>query len=323
MKSTKQSVCNGDGFTLSLLGATELTNITYQWQKRPVGASTFTDINEANKTFLNINDYQQTTEFRCKVTCISTMDSSFSDILAVAILSLPINLGADTTVCNGNTLNLDAGVGGTEYEWSTGNDTRMISISEGDRYWARISNSEGCIGMDTIMVSFLGKPSAAGINASAYDLTYVFRVTDAKDVIAYEWRFGDGKTDNAPNPLHIYEKAGIYNVSVVLTNECDSITLNQSITATEPPPTGIDAAGSVSGMNIYPVPVKGLLHLNAPATMKGADIVVWDIDGKQKDLRRISGGESVQINTSLWPSGIYIIKIISDKGVDMRKIIVE
>src|SRR5690606_19578657 len=91
--TTKQSVCTGDGFKLSLNGATELTNITYQWQQRPVGSSNFTDMNGATKTFVNVTDYQQTTEFRCKVTCTSTMDSSFSDTLAVAILSLPINLG--------------------------------------------------------------------------------------------------------------------------------------------------------------------------------------------------------------------------------------
>ncbi len=322
VNTTKQSVCHSGSFTLSLEDVTRLTNIAYQWQERPHGSSDFTDIAGGDKTFLNVQNHQQTTEYRCKVTCTSTLDSTYSDTLAVAILSLPINLGRDTTICDGEALTLDAGVGGTDYEWSNGMTSRTITITDPDIYWAKISNSEGCIGSDTITVSMPGTPSGTAINATAYGLTYAFSVANALDVTTYEWTFGDGNTGSGPSPVHTYDTGGTYAVTVILGNDCDSNTISRQVTAVAPT-TGISLSPESSPIKIFPVPARDVLHITADATIRIDDVYVFDINGKQLLRTGKPATGNIQINTAAWPSGIYLIKILSDKGSEMHRIVVE
>jgi len=39
-------------------------------------------------------------------------------------------------------------------------------------------------------------------------------------IIKWEWDFGDGTTSNEQNPVHSYDSAGEYNVSLTVTNDC-------------------------------------------------------------------------------------------------------
>lgn len=50
------------------------------------------------------------------------------------------------------------------------------------------------------------------------------------------WDFGDGTTSTQQNPSHAYISDGVYNVSLVVTNNMGSDTMIQQITMTLPPP---------------------------------------------------------------------------------------
>ncbi len=45
----------------------------------------------------------------------------------------------------------------------------------------------------------------------------------------YLWVFGDGTTSTDPNPNHVYDSAGVYDVTLVLTNECGADSLTQTV----------------------------------------------------------------------------------------------
>jgi PKD repeat protein len=53
--------------------------------------------------------------------------------------------------------------------------------------------------------------------------------------VGYEWDFGDGSTSTEKEPVHTYETAGIYTVSLTVTNPNgeDSVTREALIEATE------------------------------------------------------------------------------------------
>lgn len=63
-----------------------------------------------------------------------------------------IDLGPDTTLCNGATLTLDAGPGGTGYAWSTGETTQTITVSTADDYSVDVTFN-GCLASDMITVT--------------------------------------------------------------------------------------------------------------------------------------------------------------------------
>lgn len=66
--------------------------------------------------------------------------------------------------------------------------------------------------------SFLGTPTTGEI-----PLTVQFNISLSEDenVIDYNWDFGDGATSKDQNPTHIYRKAGIYTISLVIGYDAD------------------------------------------------------------------------------------------------------
>lgn len=66
-----------------------------------------------------------------------------------------VDLGPDTTICTEEGIILDAGSGGDQYRWSTGDETQQIVVyNEGDQeIWAEVENTYGCTGGDTVLVA--------------------------------------------------------------------------------------------------------------------------------------------------------------------------
>ncbi|MPM33862.1 hypothetical protein SDC9_80443 [bioreactor metagenome] len=62
-----------------------------------------------------------------------------------------VDLGADTTVCPGVPVSLDAAQAGATYEWNTAATTGSISVSSPGTYWVIVSQGN-CSGSDTIDV---------------------------------------------------------------------------------------------------------------------------------------------------------------------------
>ncbi|PSL47509.1 gliding motility-associated-like protein [Chitinophaga niastensis] len=71
----------------------------------------------------------------------------------VVVLPLPkVDLGADTTICNGVSLALDAGPGFNSYKWSSNATTQKITVNQSGTYAVEVSNG-GCTATDAIQVN--------------------------------------------------------------------------------------------------------------------------------------------------------------------------
>ncbi|MBK9105543.1 MAG: hypothetical protein IPL92_13495 [Saprospiraceae bacterium] len=66
----------------------------------------------------------------------------------------PIYLGADTTLCSGSTLTLDAGNNHTSLEWQDHSTTSTYTVSKPGDYWV-IAHEGNCTTADTIEVDYL------------------------------------------------------------------------------------------------------------------------------------------------------------------------
>lgn len=72
--------------------------------------------------------------------------------------SININLGNDTTVCDGQPLMLDAGSGFLQYQWSNQAVTAAINVLMAGKYTVQATASNGCISKDTIQVTLSNTP---------------------------------------------------------------------------------------------------------------------------------------------------------------------
>ncbi|MCB2205902.1 hypothetical protein KQI65_14260 [bacterium] len=66
---------------------------------------------------------------------------------------LPVLISGSTdTLCRGDARELDAGAGYASYSWSTGEQTRRITVTDSGSYVATVTTSRGCVLHDTIRV---------------------------------------------------------------------------------------------------------------------------------------------------------------------------
>jgi hypothetical protein len=80
------SVCSGTTFSLGMTGNTIGTGITIQWQSRPAGGSTWTNITGATNSGYTVTGGQTTaTDYRAYIACANSGLSDTSTTLAVAM----------------------------------------------------------------------------------------------------------------------------------------------------------------------------------------------------------------------------------------------
>jgi gliding motility-associated-like protein len=71
-----------------------------------------------------------------------------------------VSLLADTILCEGETLILDAANGGSSYQWSTGDQTQTIEVTSSSTYKVTVNNGH-CTNSDEVNVTFYSYPDAS------------------------------------------------------------------------------------------------------------------------------------------------------------------
>ncbi|RYD86506.1 MAG: PKD domain-containing protein, partial [Sphingobacteriales bacterium] len=172
-----------------------------------------------NNTTSQVCAVSETGTYIVKVT--NEYTCSDADTIQVIIRSNPVvELGNDTSVCNGALLTLDAGDDGIEYFWNTGQNTQTINISSAGSYNVFVTNDQGCTKADTINVQMNGEfPTVQGIQTTNNgQYTFTFTAINPQYVVGYDWDFGDGSLhSNQASPTHTYQNDGNYIVVLRLT----------------------------------------------------------------------------------------------------------
>ncbi|MFZ9955825.1 MAG: gliding motility-associated C-terminal domain-containing protein [Flavobacteriales bacterium] len=95
------------------------------------------------------------------VTVKNATGCSASDTINITTSnSLKINVGKDTTLCEGASLTLDAGKNFSSYVWLPSNqNTQQITVNTAGTYIVNVLSTSGCAGSDTINISIENKPN--------------------------------------------------------------------------------------------------------------------------------------------------------------------
>ncbi|MBL0078288.1 MAG: hypothetical protein IPP53_03960 [Bacteroidetes bacterium] len=125
-------ICSGQNILLSQ----NISGVSYLWSN----GSTLNSINISNSGLF----WLEVTKGSC-----TNRDS----IVITPSSGLIFNLGNDTTLCNGQTLNLSTNIAGANYLWSNGSTNNSISISSPGIY-SLFANIGSCNGIDSINVGF-------------------------------------------------------------------------------------------------------------------------------------------------------------------------
>jgi len=136
-----------------------------------------------------------------------------------------VDLGNDTTICDGANLLLDAndGVAFTSFLWSTLETTSSVTITSPGQYYVTLTNTNSCSNADTINV---GQYNPVNFNLTDEEMICLGDsvVIDAgSGFSSYTWDDGDTTQTNT------FYGFGVYTVVVTDTNNCidsDSVTIS-------------------------------------------------------------------------------------------------
>lgn len=140
-----------------------------------------------------------------------------------------IDLGPDTTICDGTTLTLDATLPGSTYLWNTMAPTATISVDEIGTYSVQVFQS-GCIVADTIEVDVAPSPSVDLGNDTTLCDGATLTLAAAYPGATYAW------STNETTSSIIVGSAATYSVEVDL-NGC---AVTDMITVEYVPPLSLD-----------------------------------------------------------------------------------
>ncbi|MCF8370795.1 MAG: gliding motility-associated C-terminal domain-containing protein [Bacteroidales bacterium] len=138
------------------------------------------------------------------VQAVDSMGMTLSDTIFVLFNPLPlVDLGADTTVCPGEIVDLHSGNMGQNYLWSTGETSSNISINTEGLYWIQVSD-QYCTSSDTIMVSFYPLPYVdLGEDTSICDGD-IINLSSGSSGYSYSWSTGETTSTISINTSGIY-----------------------------------------------------------------------------------------------------------------------
>jgi gliding motility-associated-like protein len=166
---------------------------------------------------------------------------NYPDTINVTALPNPTAfIIGDSVICIGSSLNLVANGNANSFQWTGGltstNDSITITpVANTVIYLQGIGNNCNSP-LDTINITVSNPPIAQFSNSNTLcaNSNVTFNATSI-NATSYYWNFGDSLTNPLyfsfqQNPIHSFDSAGVYLVSLIVYNSCSSDTLIQPIT---------------------------------------------------------------------------------------------
>jgi gliding motility-associated-like protein len=181
----------------------------------------------------------------------NALDNICSDNTTIVINNpTPPDLGADITLCEGETITLSA-PGFVVYEWQDGSSTTTYIVTDAGTYSVEVTDDFGCVSSDAITVNYNNTPNAnftaTPPTAIITDTEIYFTVSNPDNDYNYSWSFesGNPQASDDINPVVIFPTIpGNYEVMLVVSNAigCADTTTYTVI---------IESDGTISLPNIF------------------------------------------------------------------------
>jgi hypothetical protein len=281
------TLCKGSTIHLSAF----YPGAAYQWSD---GKTTyFDDITTAGTYSVSVTGLNG-----CSATDVIVIDSS--------TLANPVISTNDSLICSSDSAHLCVVSAQPGYVWNTGVSTTCINTSLAGNYWIVVTDNHSCTASSNhIPISVYAQPpvsiSVNGDTLRGYNSS------------TYQWLRNGGVISGAIDSIYIATLTGSYTLQITDTNGCKATSASVSIT------TGIHDVNIESEISVFPNPnTMGSWELNVGEELMGSKIDVMDVSGKLVFQSEIRNPKS-EIHLSA--SGIYFLRLFSEKGIYTTKLI--
>jgi len=127
------------------------------------------------------------------------------------------------------------------YDFGVGvsTDPFILGVTSGTKRYGII---DGACRADTLFTieSISANPPLPAFDVESIGLNASFTDNTANDPFDYLWKFGDGSTSEEVNPVYQYPDTGNYEVTLIVSNACDTDSLTQSVRIAPIPVPGVE-----------------------------------------------------------------------------------
>jgi len=180
------------------------------------------------------------------------------------------------------------------------------------------------LGVDTFYqtITVLDVP-IADFSVDQSGLGYQF-TNESEEEDTYFWDFGDNTQSIEENPFKTYAQQGTYTVTLTVGNICDSEFITESLNVMV---TGTENITTQLQLQIVPNPNDGIFNLKIEDEVeRDIMIQVFDVQGRimgKWQTKSLTGVSFFPIEKSEWSAGVLFVKVKSELGVKVLKMIVE
>lgn len=138
----------------------------------------------------------------------------------------------------------------------------------------------------------------------------------------FVWDFGDGNFSNEVSPTHLYQNSGIYSVQLKAMNACGSDSTSKQVDVIV---TRIPEHGALNAVVLYPNPSQGSTFVHLPQSISGTlHYSICELTGRMMDqgMWNDQGGKVMQLPTSHWSPGIYLLELRQKDARRSMKLII-
>lgn len=174
------------------------------------------------------------------------------------------------------------------------------------------SSDTSCI--DSMLVCV--DPSAAfSVSSDSTGLADFTNTSTGFGTTTWSWDFGDGSTSTDENPTHVYASDGMYTACLIITDDCGSDTICNTVNISL---VGMEELANALPLTVYPNPSSGVFTLQGEFT-SDASIRVLDAVGKL--ILEAPLGRDHWIDLSQVAKGMYMLEVRSGDKTAFRKLI--
>ncbi|MBK0401667.1 T9SS type A sorting domain-containing protein [Adhaeribacter sp. BT258] len=309
--------CTGGSVVLSAVSS--VTGATYQWYNNGV---TITGATNATYTASAAGTYTAVvTANGC-----SSPASAATTITATTAPAIPtVTAGGTTAICPGSQVTLTASstTTGVTYQWF--NNGTAITGATSATYSANAAGtftvtavSNGCSSAASAVTTVTLNPIPAtptitrGGN-SGQELT-------SSEATGNQWLLNGTAITGATAQTYQTTANGNYTVVVTNASGCTSDT-SAVVNITN---TGIKGAMAGMSVSVYPNPSKGKFNVKLVGYKQDAALELYSLTGQLIAKENVKAGQEItKVQVKNLAAGTYLLKVVSEKGVQINKLIVE
>jgi surface antigen len=243
--------------------------------------------------------------------------SSSYAIFIDSVSTISVSVSGSVSMCLGETVQLTAQAGFSNYVWSNQETGNSISVTQSGNYAVSAETTNNCPGFsDTVQVAVISPPVASFTYAQNQGYVVDFTNT-SQGAASFLWNFGSGFTSTESDPSYNFLFDNTWPVSLIVENECGSDTINLDVIVLKI--SGLNEQTSIP----FSISRQSGSILITPKSQHTDDIEIrlFNVSGQlvYAHSDKLAGKQSLSVPISILASGLYIFQIQSRYGTVQQK----